>query len=86
MLSTTHFDVTHTYNLNGDNHDRCPDELVQRYHSILTEKRLNWTTHHNLKRLLGEGGQGVVYLTNRRGADGFTLPIALKIYFHAAAL
>jgi serine/threonine-protein kinase len=41
---------------------------------------LSWTTHHGLKRLLGQGGQGVVYLTDRRGADGFTLPIALKIF------
>ena len=33
--------------------------------------------------ILGEircGGQGVVFLTERRGADGFTLPIALKIF------
>ena len=31
-------------------------------------------------KLLGSGGQGVVYLTERRGTDGFTLPVALKIF------
>jgi serine/threonine-protein kinase len=81
MLSTTHIEITPTLNLNGDRPDRSrPDELVERYDKILEEKRLNWTTHHRLMRQLGEGGQGVVYLTERRGADGFTLPIALKVF------
>ena len=30
--------------------------------------------------MLGKGGQGVVYLSERRGADGFTLPVALKFF------
>ena len=30
--------------------------------------------------MLGSGGQGVVYLTERRGTDNFTLPVALKIF------
>src|SRR5438445_8831658 len=30
--------------------------------------------------MLGSGGQGVVYLTERRGADDFTLPVAIKIF------
>jgi len=54
--------------------------LLQRYNSICEEKRIHWTTYQRLGRLLGEGGQGVVYLSHRRGADGFTLPIALKIF------
>jgi serine/threonine-protein kinase len=33
-----------------------------------------------LTKLLGRGGQGVVYLTERRGADNFTLPVAMKIF------
>lgn len=57
-----------------------PTELVKRYDDILRKKRFTWTVHHHLLRLLGEGGQGVVYLSERRGADGFTLPIALKIF------
>jgi serine/threonine-protein kinase len=33
-----------------------------------------------LRRLLGTGGQGVVYLSERRGSDKFTLPVALKFF------
>ena len=58
--------------------DRC-GELVSDYVEIINGKRLSWTNHLRLKRLLGSGGQGVVYLTERRGADDFTLPVALKI-------
>ncbi len=40
-------------------------------------------------RCLGAGGQGIVYLSERRGADGFSLPVALKLFspehFAAAA-
>ena len=43
-------------------------------------KRLHWTTHHHLERLLGSGGQGVVYLIGAARRDGFTLPVAIKIF------
>jgi serine/threonine-protein kinase len=59
---------------------RCPDELLARYQKLLDDQRLSWTEHHRLLRLLGSGGQGVVYLTQRRGTDGFTLPVAMKIF------
>ena len=59
---------------------RCSDELLGRYQDILDEQRLSWTEHHRLIRLLGSGGQGVVYLSQRRGTDNFTLPVALKIF------
>ncbi len=55
-------------------------ELIARYARLITEPRLAWTTHLRLIRKLGEGGQGIVFLTERRGADGFTLPVALKIF------
>lgn len=54
--------------------------LVSRYEELIGEDRLGWTEHLRLKRLLGTGGQGVVYLSERRGADGFTLPVALKFF------
>jgi serine/threonine-protein kinase len=47
---------------------------------MLAENRLSWTEHHRLVRTLGSGGQGVVYLSMRRGTDHFTLPVALKIF------
>jgi serine/threonine protein kinase len=59
---------------------RCPDELLDRYKTLVDDQRMSWTEHLRLIRLLGSGGQGVVYLSQRRGADGFTLPVALKIF------
>jgi eukaryotic-like serine/threonine-protein kinase len=59
---------------------RCPDELLNRYVSLVEAQRMSWTEHLRLMRLLGSGGQGVVYLSQRRGADSFTLPVALKIF------
>jgi serine/threonine-protein kinase len=56
------------------------DQLTKRYQQILDSKRLNWTVHHHLSRLLGTGGQGAVYLSERRGADGFTIPVAIKVF------
>ncbi|MCA9152558.1 MAG: serine/threonine protein kinase, partial [Planctomycetales bacterium] len=56
------------------------NELTDRYTSILTEQRLSWTTHQRLIRVLGKGGQGVVFLSERRGADNFTLPVAVKVF------
>lgn len=56
------------------------NDLTYRYQEILAEKRLNWTNHLRLQKLLGSGGQGVVYLTSLRGTDDFTLPAALKIF------
>jgi serine/threonine-protein kinase len=59
---------------------RCPDELLGRYQALIDGQRMSWTEHLRLQRLLGSGGQGVVYLSQRRGADGFTLPVAMKIF------
>ena len=58
---------------------RCR-ELLLRYDRILREKRHSWTSHLRLLTKIGAGGQGVVYFTERRGADGFTLPVALKVF------
>ncbi len=80
MFSTTHLHQNATMTPGGGEvkHD---NELVGFYQRLVEhEQRLNWTTHHRLIKRLGEGGQGVVYLTDRRGSDGFTLPVALKIF------
>jgi serine/threonine protein kinase len=55
-------------------------ELVVRYRAILSETRLDWTVHHCLLRRMGSGGLGVVFLGERQGADGFRLPVALKVF------
>jgi serine/threonine-protein kinase len=59
---------------------RVSHDLMARYASILDESRLSWIEHHRMIRRLGSGGQGVVYLCERTGADQFTLPVALKIF------
>ena len=59
---------------------RCSMELLARYQSLIEEQRLSWTEHHRLIRPLGSGGQGIVFLSERRGTDSFTLPVALKVF------
>src|SRR5688572_20238900 len=80
MNTTTLPPRTATMTVGGHPAMRCPDELLARYEALLTDQRFNWTLHHQLRRKLGEGGQGVVYLGERRGTDNFTLPVALKIF------
>jgi len=80
MATTTFLEGSATRTWGGHVATRCSDELLARYHTILADRRLSWTEHHRLIRLLGSGGQGVVYLSERRGTDSFTLPVALKIF------
>jgi len=78
--STTILRGTRTITFDGGQANRCPTEMYQRYERLLNSQRMNWTEHLRFRRLLGTGGQGVVYLSDRRGADGFTLPVALKVF------
>ncbi len=55
-------------------------ELYGSYSRLTLQEKLGWTEHLRLKRLLGSGGQGLVFLSERRGSDGFTLPVALKFF------
>jgi serine/threonine-protein kinase len=80
MLTTTRQDVYHTITSGGSPAPLEPNELVPQYQQILAEQRLGWTSHLRLLKLLGSGGQGVVYLTELRGTDDFTLPAAIKIF------
>jgi serine/threonine-protein kinase len=80
MATTTFLEGSGTCTWGGHQAVRCSEEVLGRYRALLDEKRLSWTEHHHLLRLLGAGGQGVVYLSQRRGTDGFTLPVALKIF------
>lgn len=80
MLTTTRQEVFPTITQGGDLAPKEPNELTSRYLEIVNEQRLHWTSHLHLGKRLGAGGQGVVYLTNLRGTDDFTLPAALKIF------
>jgi eukaryotic-like serine/threonine-protein kinase len=79
-MTTTFLEGTATHTWGGHAAARCSDELFSRYQQIINEQRLSWTEHHRLISLLGSGGQGVVYLSERRGTDNFTLPVALKVF------
>ncbi len=80
MATTTFLEGSATRTWGGHSAVRCCDELVARYKQILDQQRLSWTEHHQLLRVLGSGGQGVVYLSERRGTDSFTLPVAVKVF------
>lgn len=81
MSTTTYFEGCATLTFNGHPVKHSHDgELLKRYDRLVTEQRHSWTEHHHLGKLLGTGGQGVVYLSERRGTDNFTLPVALKIF------
>ena len=55
-------------------------ELLDRYKGLLRADGFTWDARHRKVRRLGKGGQGVVYLSERQGSDGFTLPVALKFF------
>ena len=58
----------------------CETELVAGYQRVVEEDNLHWITRCRKVCLLGTGGQGMVYLSERRGADRFTQMVALKIF------
>jgi eukaryotic-like serine/threonine-protein kinase len=80
MLTTTHEDLYPTITQGGDVRSPQANDLLERYNEIVRDKRLHWTSHMHLNKRLGAGGQGVVYLTELRGTDEFTLPAAVKIF------
>lgn len=79
-MSTTMMDDGKTQSFSGDEPTKPPAVLMERYSSLLRSKRIQWTTYHRLERELGRGGQGTVYLSARRGADGFNQPVAMKVF------
>ncbi len=64
----------------GDDTDVICGKLMDEFAVVRKSQRISWTTHVKFVRCLGSGGQGVVYLCERPGADGFTLPVALKLF------
>jgi len=56
------------------------NDLQVRYQAVIRHEVLPWTTNYRKLRRLGIGGQGIVYLSERCGTDGFVRPVALKIF------
>ena len=80
MESTTRFEPNPTITHDGALTTSGDPSLVAWYDRLIKNRKVSWTGHHHLIRLLGRGGQGEVYLTEYRGTDGFTVPVAMKIF------
>jgi serine/threonine-protein kinase len=79
-MTTTLLHGTCTITPGGERPENQVNELLHHYVKMVQKQKLGWTEHLRLKRVLGKGGQGIVYLSERRGADNFTLPVALKFF------
>src|SRR6185503_5756014 len=79
-MTTTLLHGTCTITPGGERPENQVNELLHHYVKMVQKQKLGWTEHLRLKRVLGSGGQGIVYLSERRGTDNFTLPVALKIF------
>lgn len=80
-LTTTLLRESRTITLNGRQRTLAqPNELLDEYNALVEREQIAWTGHLHFRRLLGTGGQGTVYLSERRGSDEFTLPVALKFF------
>ncbi len=80
MPTTTYAGDLRSRTIGGEAHLVCNPELLSKYQHLLDDRRLQWMSYHRLDRILGSGGQGIVFLSDRRGADGFTLPVAIKAF------
>src|ERR1700733_864183 len=54
--------------------------LIARYETILKRQELVWASRRPFLRCLGTGGQGIVFLSQRLGADDFQRRVALKVF------
>jgi serine/threonine-protein kinase len=79
-MTTTLLHGTRTLTHGGKPAAGPDNELLDSYLRMIQQPKLGWTEHLRLLRQLGRGGQGVVYLSERRGSDNFTLPVALKFF------
>ena len=79
-MTTTVLQSSHTVTYGGEPVKPREQELYNQYQRLIDQPKLGWTEHLRLLKLLGTGGQGVVYLSQRRGSDNFTLPVAVKFF------
>ena len=54
--------------------------LGDHYRSLVGGGLVGWDATRPFLKCLGIGGQGMVYLSERQGVDGFTIPVALKVF------
>ncbi len=80
MQSTTRYEPNPTITYHGSETTQSDSGLVKQYDYLIGSNSVSWTGHYHMLRQLGRGGQGEVYLTEYRGTDGFTVPVAMKIF------
>lgn len=80
MTSTEFIESTVTQADRGRPTAGCSKELILAYQQMQQESTHDWSEKLRLIRQLGSGGQGVVFLSERRGTDDFALPVALKVF------
>jgi len=80
MQSTTRYEPHPTQPHGRRSKPLADTQLVKGYEQLTQGRKLSWTGHHHMLRLLGRGGQGEVYLTEYRGTDNFTVPVAMKVF------
>ena len=56
------------------------EPLTQKYNQLIAGDRFSWNSNVKFLRTLGTGGQGTVFLSERFGADGFQVPVAVKVF------
>jgi len=78
--TTALFERTMTHAESVPATDGCSDELRNSYHALLDQQRVHWHDDVQFKNMLGQGGQGFVFLGDLRGSEGFILPVAIKIF------
>ena len=70
MYTTTAHELIPTLTPSGSRACYRDSELFERYEQIINEKRLHWTSHHRLLKLLGAGGLLGQEQAERAGRDG----------------
>ncbi len=64
----------------GEDQARATEQLINRFRELTTSSEVRWELRYRLLRRLGSGGQGVVFLADRKGAFGATFRLALKFF------
>jgi len=78
--TTATFEKTMPHGDTPGSFEGCSDELRNNYYGLLDQQRAHWHEDIGFKSMLGQGGQGFVFLGDLRGSDGFILPVAVKIF------
>jgi serine/threonine-protein kinase len=78
--TTAIYEKTLTHLQRGSVTDGCSEHLRGKYYDLLDQQKVRWNEDIHFTGMLGQGGQGVVFLSEQRGTDGFVLPIAIKVF------